>query len=59
MDTGHRDAEALRLVKAFEAIADEQVRQAIIEIVETAAQGDIELNDIEKLSARCIPHSVN
>jgi hypothetical protein len=49
----------LRLVKAFEAIADEQVRQAIIEIVETAAQGDIELNDIEKLSARCIPHSVN
>jgi hypothetical protein len=38
----------LRLIRAFEAIADEQIRQAIIEIVQTAARrSSIEQNEIE------------
>ena len=38
MDAIHLDAETLRLIWAFEAIADEQIRQAIVEIVQTAAR---------------------
>jgi hypothetical protein len=52
MDTSHRDAETLRLIRAFKAIADDQIRQAIIEIVRTAAREvSVEQDAIEVLNA--------